>query len=100
MRCKRESPIVDFARTIRTEDPGIGARKIWLMARDVFGDQMIGRDALYALLIADTIANPRAVFHIRGRKYICEKITVTFTTEGMSQLLKGDFYPMVEDSDM
>lgn len=50
--------------------------------------------------IADTIPNPRAVFHIRGRKYICEKITATFTTEGMSQLLKGDFYPMVEDSDM
>ena len=50
--------------------------------------------------IADSIPNPRAVFHIRGHKYICEKITATFTTEGMSQLLKGDFYPMVEDSDM
>lgn len=50
MRCKRESPIVEFARSVRAEDPGIGARKIWLMASDVFGNQMIGRDALYALL--------------------------------------------------
>ena len=50
--------------------------------------------------IADTIPNPRAKFYIQGRWFICEKITATFTTEGMSQLLKGDFYPMVEDSDM
>ena len=50
MRCKRESPIVDFARSVRDEDPGIGARKIWLMAGSVFGDGMIGRDAFYKLL--------------------------------------------------
>ena len=46
--------------------------------------------------IADTIPNPRAKFYIQGRWYICEKITATFTENGMSQLLKGDFYPMVE----
>ena len=50
MRCKRELPIVEFARSIRSEDPGIGARKIWLMAGNVFGERMIGRDAFYALL--------------------------------------------------
>ena len=50
MRCKREAPIVAFARSIRSEDPGIGARKIWLMAGNVFGERMIGRDAFYALL--------------------------------------------------
>ena len=46
--------------------------------------------------LSDTIPNPRAKFFIQGRWYICEKITVTFTEQGMSQLLKGDFYPMVE----
>jgi len=46
--------------------------------------------------IADTIPNPRAKFYIQGRWFICEKITATFTENGMSQLLKGDFYPMVE----
>ena len=50
MHCKRESPILEFARSVRSEDPGIGARKIWLMAGDVFGRSMIGRDAFYALL--------------------------------------------------
>ena len=46
--------------------------------------------------LADSIPNPRDMFYIQGRRYICEKITATFTEEGMSQLLKGDFYP-VED---
>lgn len=48
--------------------------------------------------LSDTIPNPRAVFFIRGKRYLCEKITATFTAEnGMSQLLKGIFYP-VKDS--
>lgn len=41
---------MEFARSIRGEDPGIGARKIWLMAGNVFSGSMIGRDAFYALL--------------------------------------------------
>ena len=49
-RCKREYPIIEFARSIRKEDPGIGARKIWLMAANVFSGSMVGRDAFYALL--------------------------------------------------
>lgn len=50
MRCKRESPLVEFAHSVRHEDPGIGARKIWLMASNIYANQMIGRDAFYALL--------------------------------------------------
>lgn len=42
------------------------------------------------------IPNPRAIFHIRGKRYLCEKITATFSESGMSQLLKGEFYPLVE----
>lgn len=45
--------------------------------------------------ISDTIPNPRAVFYIRGKRYVCEKITATFTENGMSQLLKGEFYPII-----
>ena len=44
--------------------------------------------------ISDTIPNPRAIFYIHGKKFLCEKITATFTADGMSQLLKGEFYPM------
>ena len=44
--------------------------------------------------LADAIPNPRALFFIQGRQYVCEKITATFTDDGMSQLLKGEFYPV------
>lgn len=46
--------------------------------------------------IADTIPNPRAVFFIHGKRYLCEKITATFTENGMSQLLTGVFWPIVD----
>lgn len=46
--------------------------------------------------IADDIPNPRALFYIHGRRYICEKITATFTEDGMSQLLKGEFWPLLD----
>lgn len=47
--------------------------------------------------LSDTIPDVRSVFLIRGKRYICEKITATFTENGMSQLLKGVFYPIVDD---
>lgn len=45
--------------------------------------------------IADTIPNPRALFYMRGKQYVCAQITATFTENGMSQLLKGEFYPVI-----
>ena len=42
--------------------------------------------------LADEIPNPRTLFYIKGQRYLCEKITATFTENGMSQLLKGVFY--------
>ena len=45
--------------------------------------------------IADSIPNARSVFHINGKKYLCEKITATFTENGMSQKLKGCFYLLI-----
>lgn len=45
----------------------------------------------------DSIPSPRAIFYIRGKRYLCEKITATFTENGMSQLLKGEFYPLADD---
>lgn len=46
--------------------------------------------------IADNIPDVRALFLIRGKRYICEKLTATFTEQGMSQLIKGVFYPVKE----
>lgn len=49
--------------------------------------------------LSDDIPNVRALFYIQGKRYICEKITATFTENGMSQLLKGEFYQVEEESD-
>lgn len=38
----------------------------------------------------------RSVFIIKGRRFLCKKMTATFTENGMSQLIKGEFY-MVGD---
>lgn len=46
--------------------------------------------------LADKIPDPRALFYIEGRRYICEKITATFHEgTGKSQLLKGVFYRVI-----
>ena len=42
--------------------------------------------------LSDSIPDVRAEFLIRGKKYLCEKLTATFTEDGMSQLIKGEFY--------
>lgn len=46
--------------------------------------------------LSKTIPNPRAIFHIRGKRYLCEKITASFSEDGMSQLLTGEFYPLLD----
>ena len=45
--------------------------------------------------LSDTIPDVRALFYIEGKRYLAEKITVTFTEDGMSRRMKGEFY-MVE----
>lgn len=46
--------------------------------------------------LADKIPDARAVFNIRGRRYVCEKITATFTERGMSRKMQGEFYPLAD----
>lgn len=46
--------------------------------------------------LSDTLPNPRDVFHINGKKYLCEKITATLTENGMSELKKGVFYRIID----
>lgn len=46
--------------------------------------------------LSDDIPNVRSLFFIKGKAFVCEKITATFTEDGMSQLLKGEFYLLDE----
>ena len=43
------------------------------------------------------IPSPRSIFNIHGQRYVCEKITATFTEKGMSELLTGEFRPVAEE---
>ena len=54
-----------------------------------------GKKKFHFSFLSDTIPSPRALFYIRGQKYICEKITATFHETGKSQLLKGVFYRVI-----
>lgn len=61
------------------------------------GIKVSPREKLKVSWISNTIPDVRSIFHIRGKRYLCEKITATFTENGMSQLLKGEFYPLLDD---
>ena len=56
-----------------------------------------GKKKFHFSFLSDTIPSPRALFYIRGQKYICEKITATFHETGKSQLLKGVFYHVIDE---
>lgn len=47
--------------------------------------------------LGKSMPNPRAIFHICGKRYVCEKITATITENGMSQLFEGEFWTIIED---
>ena len=48
--------------------------------------------------ISDNIPDARAIFLIRGKKYVCEKLTASFSESGLSQLIKGEFYRIENQS--
>lgn len=93
-----------FAEDIEISSNGKQYRKLGFSLR--LNDKRIARSKIYHTIetkqktnfrfISDTIPNPRAVYFIRGKRYICEKLTATFTENGISQLIKGVFYPIKE----
>lgn len=40
----------------------------------------------------------RDIFRIEGQEYICEKMEATFTSDGLSPLLKGEFWRLIPNS--
>lgn len=46
--------------------------------------------------LSETIPDVRSLFLIKGKRYVCEKLTATFTDNGKSSLLKGIFYPILD----
>lgn len=60
------------------------------------GILIMPKEKIKLSFLSDKIPDVRSIFHIRGRRYLCEKITATFTDDGMSQLMKGEFYPIAD----
>lgn len=46
--------------------------------------------------LSDVIPDAKSIFFIHGKKYLAEKITASFTEDGMSQLMKITCYRMKE----
>ena len=61
-----------------------------------FHERQIKRAYRYDIeFLSDTLPDVRALFYIHGKRYLCKKITATFTESGMSQLMKGEFYEVL-----
>ena len=46
--------------------------------------------------ISEEIPDVRAIFLIHGQKFACRKLTLTFKQNGLSKLIKGEFYRIKE----
>lgn len=47
--------------------------------------------------LSDEIPSPRAIYLIRGKRYLCESLTCVFTNEGKSNIIKGVFWAIEDD---
>ena len=73
-------------------DEGVSADR-----RDIL-QRIDGKKKYEFSFLSSVLPNPRSIYYIRGGKYVCEKITATFNENGMSQLLKGTFYRVLDES--
>jgi len=46
--------------------------------------------------IGKTIPTPTKVFRIKGQKYACQRISAQFTNKGLSELMEGEFYRIID----
>lgn len=46
--------------------------------------------------LSPVMPDVRSVFHIRGHRYVCEKLTTSFSEYGMSEKIKGTFWRILD----
>ena len=62
-------------------------------ARGVEGYLSVDPKKLYKFsFLSDSLPSPRATFFIKGKRYVCSKLAASFSQNGMSRLIKGEFY--------
>lgn len=47
--------------------------------------------------LADRVPDVRSLFVIRGKRYLCGKLSADFSHRGISRLMTGEFYPLADD---
>ena len=46
--------------------------------------------------LSRTLPDPKAIYIIKGKQYACSKLTAHFTVKGMSELINGEFYEIID----
>lgn len=74
----------------------VGSTDIFRLERGGVGETAIDPEVKYTFtFVSDSIPDVSSVFVIHGQRYICRKITATFSGNGMSSVLKGEFFRCV-----
>ena len=90
-----ERRILEAVACIRSEDPGIGCRKLWLMLRSLYGCGAVpGRDSFFRLLRRHGLVlakpKPRRTTDSNHRYHKWKNLVRGFTPTGANQLWVAD----------
>lgn len=69
-----------------TGENGVGARR-----NRNFG--IVPKQKYTFKFLSKSMPNPRSIFYIHNKKYVCAKLTGEFKENGLSELITGEFYP-------
>lgn len=94
-RICREEKLLTAVKEIRSEDPGIGGYKLWLMVKDMFQrDWVPGRDSFYNFLSANNLMlprpKPRSTTNSNHRYHKYRNLIKNFAPTGPNQLWVSD----------
>lgn len=76
---------LDFSLRL-TDKHGVGARR-----NRNFG--IVPKQKYTFKFLSKSMPNPRSIFYIHNKKYVCAKLTGEFKENGLSELITGEFFP-------
>ena len=82
------APFLQFPYTLTPEDSSI---------QSYASLPKVDETKLYRYkFLAKTLPSPTSVFLIKGKRYACLKLTAQITVKGMSELVEGEFYEIID----
>jgi transposase InsO family protein len=103
---KRERVLLEAVNEIRSEDPGIGGYKLWLMLAALFGSEFVpGRDSFYRLLRRKGLMlvrrKSRSTTNSNHRYHKWKNVAKGFVPTAANQLWVSDItYILLADGDV